>query len=134
MKKFALLLWFFAGLNCFSQNSNSCTSIVEFPDETAIPPKTEAVFMQYIAKTLGPVIGSCQTPDGELLTSIYIDLTIDLYGHVTAVDFLRSKASARCKDYISIELLKMSGWTPAKKDGKKVCSKYHLPINCLNYR
>jgi len=87
----------------------------------------------YLTNELVPVIAECINRDEELITSLYIILTIDCNGKVIDATFPKHNLTSLCKDDLKQKLLTMDGWTAGQQNGFPVCSKFSWPIGCLKW-
>lgn len=87
----------------------------------------------YTTDNLIPIFNNCFTKDDDIISSLFILLTIDKQGNVISVDFPSLQVVLRCKDKLMQELLEMPGWKPGKMGEQAVCTKVALPIRCLKW-
>lgn len=110
-----------------------CDTIHDFVDVQPKYQDDEIDLLNYLSNMLLIVINECQKRDEELIDKLLIYLTINREGKVIDATFLNSNASEICQQNMKSQMLKMKNWKPAEINGKAVCSKYRLPINCLNW-
>lgn len=90
--------------------------------------------MDYIVSDIAPVLNQCMANDQEITGSMFIQLSIDDTGKITAVDFKRLNATESCKDALRARVMTMTGWVPAKHNGVNVCAQYTWPISCIKWQ
>lgn len=125
-----ILIWLCSSSKSFVQ-ANTCDSIYSISD---VPPKyykNEQGLMHYVRNELIPIIGLCVRREGDLIYSLFINLTIDCNGNVIDATFSKANLTIKCKEEVKAKLLTMTGWTAGQQGGKNVCCKYFIPISCI---
>ena len=116
----------------YGQN-NGCDTVYSYVE---VMPKYDndiKGLSDYLMKELVPIIGDCIKRDTEIISSLYIILTIDSNGIVIDATFPKHNLTLLCKDDLKAKLLTMKGWTAGQKDGQPLCCKFNWPISCLNW-
>jgi hypothetical protein len=117
----------------FGQLGNLCDTIYEKPEKLAQFKNGTDDLMVYTINNLGPILSNYIIEGGNIIESLYIKMTIDLFGKVVEVDFPRLEASQSCKERLKKEILAMENWTPGQVDGKSACTVFVWPIACLKW-
>ena len=129
----SLLILVFCSLNLSGQVSH-CDCLYDNPE---IPPDYkggEDELMKYLNKEIFPLVGLCNKEENIMITSLYLELSIDQRGNLFDMNLIRPEVPASCKEYLKEKFLSMKGWTPGKINGKEVCSKLKLPISCILWK
>ena len=130
MKVAFILLFFLIALTSLGQ----CDSIYDNPQTPSKYTSDTKGLMDYLNKTLVPILGDCMKEDGGIIASLYMKLTIDKSGKVIEVEFIRLQASEKCKNKLREKILTMKGWSAGQMNEKNVCSKINWPISCLKWQ
>jgi hypothetical protein len=117
----------------FGQTSNKCDTIYDYVEQMPKFGNDIPDIIKYMRKEVIPIISNCMETDSTLITNLYIILTINKNGQVTDAEFPRPALTDKCKSKLKSKLLTMTGWQPGKKDGKNVCIRISLPINCIRW-
>jgi hypothetical protein len=110
-----------------------CDTIHDLVDVQAKYQDDKIDLLTYLTDMLSIVINDCHKRNEELIEELLISLTINRDGKVIDATFFNSKASEVCQQNMKNQLLKMNNWKPAKINGKTVCSKFRIPINCVKW-
>ena len=109
--------------NAFGQDQCFCDSIY---NEVEIPVEYNGKLIRLLSDVLGEE-QNCFNPE-NLDSKLFISFLIDQTGKVIDVDLLRFTGSENCKSNMKKKLLEIDGFTPARNNGQKVCSRYYLPV------
>lgn len=95
---------------------------------------TPRYLLDYVSKEVRPILYRNMQREGSLIASLYFTLLIDQSGRVSEVRITRPRLSPRCEREVQQKLLTMTGWTPARRQGKAVCCRVKVPISCLKWQ
>jgi hypothetical protein len=127
-------LLIFSVLLNFGQTNTFCDTIYEHPETLPQFTNDTKGLTDYFHAAFIPILNDCLKQDGEIVSSLRMQLTIDKTGKVIAVNFLRLQASDTCINKLTNEILSMTGWTAGKMNGNTVCSIYYWQINCILWK
>lgn len=117
-----------------AQSYSDCESIRAAPDTLARYKTGFHGLSDFFIKKVGPVLEECNKNEGYLVTKLYMQLVIDSQGKVIIAAVIKPSLPQSCRKAIQDEFLAMDQWIPAWQDGKAVCSKLMLPVNCIKWQ
>lgn len=129
-----LLLLLFLTITTSYAQSKSCDTIYKNPEVKAQFKKGDKELDNYLMNHIIPILHRSMERDEEIISGLFMFLTINSEGKVTEVTFSRGELSERCKEELKKELLTMEGWQPAIMNNQAVCSTYLWPIHCLKWQ
>ena len=106
-----------------------CDTIYEEVDSLPFFKTGRPELIKYVMRELSFTISDCLDRSDILSFNIHLNLVIDQHGDIRAVEFTRFYFDEECADALKEKLLSISGWVPAMKDGKYVCSRFRMPMN-----
>ena len=114
----------------FGQYKNDCDSFYNRPDVPAIYGSKESDLIDFVMNELIPVIVKTDSLYPQKLS---VSFKIDSSGNLADFEFFKINLSEKCKSDINKKCLTMH-WLPARINNINVCSKYLLPISCINWQ
>ena len=87
----------------------------------------------YIKSDITPILEKCNKRDGEIISKMYVKLTINSLGNVIHVELKKMTGTKQCQTELKEKFLELIDWIPGKRNGHAVCSNYLLPISCIKW-
>lgn len=107
-----------------AQSKRACDSIYHDVDSLASYPGGNEQLIKWMNTEMRDAFNDCNAHDTTEITSLTINLIIGSKGQVLDANFGDAKMAAGCRERMRKKLFAMKPWTPARKNGKAVCSYY----------
>lgn len=130
MRTFIFIFFLGLHLHLFSQNT-FCDTVYEVNDfvDEARYKNNGTDILQYFREEILPILSEEHLEEPP--TSFRMKLIISAEGKVLGKTDLRGNYSQTTKDKLNQKVKTMSGWLPATRDGKTVCSEAYFVITCI---